>query len=120
MITLSKCKNGFLYFISARNSRLGIFDEKQKGFIICREKFGDVFLFTEYHWDMGAPNGTAMPFKKLEKVPLMNDDDRLVYLAKRADELTDKIGLWDKTYMKEAQEIVRADFLYQKNLNKPK
>ena len=109
MIPLNKCKNGFLYFISARNSRLGIFDEKQKGFIIRREKFKFIFLDMEFHWDTGYPHGTAMPFKEIEEVPVMNEKEQLAYLTNKRGELKDQIEQWDKDYLKEAQRIVWTD-----------
>ena len=120
MIPLNECKNGFLYFISARNSRLGIFDEKQKGFIIRREKFKFIFLDMEFHWDTGYPHGTAMPFKEIEEA-LINEEEQLAYLTEKREELKDQIEQWDKDYLKEAQRIVRADLeTRQKLRNKSK
>ena len=68
-IKLEDCKDGYLYQIGARNSDLGVFSLRHKGFVINREKFGDKFLFAEYHWDIGAPHGTAKCIKELEKAP---------------------------------------------------
>lgn len=68
-IPLEQCEDGWLYRIFARNASLGIFRANQKGFEIAREKFGNVYLFTEYHFDTGAPFGTVVPSKKLEKAP---------------------------------------------------
>jgi len=49
-----------IYRIRSRNLVIGAWDAKSKGFIGLREKFGDVYLFTEYEHDlMGPPHGTA-------------------------------------------------------------
>jgi hypothetical protein len=40
------------------------------GFVGIREKFGSEYLFTEYHWDTGAPCGTVHPVELLEMCPL--------------------------------------------------
>lgn len=69
MIPLSECKNRGVYKIDSRNLSYGVFDEKHKGFIGIRYKFGDRYLFTEFHWDTGAPFGTVMPEKFIEMLP---------------------------------------------------
>lgn len=48
-----------VYKLYSRNLVVGVWNEDVKGFAGIREKFGDRFIFTEYHWDNGAPNGTA-------------------------------------------------------------
>jgi len=68
-IPLESCEDRFLYKISSRNLSLGIFNVKNNGFIGVREKFGSHYLFTEFHWDTGAPFGTVHPFEKLDKLP---------------------------------------------------
>lgn len=68
-IPLEQCKNGVLYRIASRNLSFGVFREASKGFVGIREKFGDEFLFTEYHWDTGPPYGTVSPHAELEPVP---------------------------------------------------
>lgn len=65
-ISIENCKNGYLYKIFARNSWLGIWWAKKKGFIILREKMGSTYLFTEYHWDTGEPFGTVKPIELVE------------------------------------------------------
>lgn len=57
-VPLPECVPRRLYKLSSRNLRLGVFDGKT-GFIGIREKFGHHYLFTEYHWDTGAPYGTV-------------------------------------------------------------
>lgn len=49
---------GRVYKISCRNLAYGVWDGDD-GFIGIREKFGSLFLFTEYHFDTGAPHGTV-------------------------------------------------------------
>ena len=68
-LTIEECKHGGLYKISSRNLALGVYNEPSKGFIGIREKFGDEFLFTEYHWDTGEPFGTVQPREFLEMYP---------------------------------------------------
>jgi len=68
-IPLKNCHHGFLYKIHSRNLSYGVFNIKDSGFIGIRTKFGNVFLFTEYHWDTGAPDGTVKPLKEVCKVP---------------------------------------------------
>jgi hypothetical protein len=87
-IPMTKCKNGYVYYIHARNSHIGIYDEKEKGFIISRHKFNDNYLFTEYHWDTGAPYGTVKPIKKLCKAPEFKEDEaKLAWLNKKCTEI---------------------------------
>jgi hypothetical protein len=68
-IPMDQMKSGHLYKIGARNASFGIWLEEEKGFIISRFKFSDNYLFVEYHWDTGAPHGTAKPWKDLGRVP---------------------------------------------------
>lgn len=78
-IKIEDMKHGYLYRIHARNARYGIWNEEHKSFIISRVKFVDNYLFEEYHWDTGAPYGTARPLEELEKAPTT---DVLEYLNK--------------------------------------
>lgn len=71
-IKLEDCKHGGLYKIHARNFSLGVFDEKQQGFVGIREKFGDEYLFVEYHWDTGAPYGTVKPNEFIKMCSIKN------------------------------------------------
>lgn len=57
-VPLADCIPRRLYKIRCRNLDYGVFDGKT-GFIGIREKFGDLFLFTEYHHETGAPFGTV-------------------------------------------------------------
>lgn len=87
MIKLDEMEDGYLYAISARNSNLGIWKEKEKGFVISRFKFYDNYTFIEYHYDANSTFGTAIPYKKLEKAPdeVINGKGVLDYLNKAAD-----------------------------------
>ena len=90
MIKMEACKDGYFYYIEARNARFGIYSQKELGFIISRVK-GLNYLFTEYHWDIGtvqpemAHYGTAKPMKELGPVPEMTDEDKLTYLNQQAE-----------------------------------
>ena len=68
-IPLEQCQKGGLYRIRSRNLSFGVFDGNG-GFVGIREKFGSEYLFTEYHWDTGAPFGTVKPVELLEMCPL--------------------------------------------------
>lgn len=68
-ILLEQCRKGGLYRIHSRNLSFGVFDG-EGGFVGIREKFGSLYLFTEFHWDTGAPFGTVKPVELLEMCPL--------------------------------------------------
>lgn len=67
-IPLDKCIKRGIYRIRSRNLSIGLFDG-EKGFIGIRTKFGDRYLFTEYHHDSGAPFGTVHPIKLIGELP---------------------------------------------------
>lgn len=91
-IALGQCKDGFLYIIHARNSYLGIFNAEEKSFTISRHKFSLNFLFEEYHWDTGAPYGTVKPLKELYEAPKVSEDEKLLYLNNKEEELKAEIS----------------------------
>ena len=74
---MDKLKPFYLYRIRARNAIIGIWIPDGEGFLIRRNKFGDWHSFIEYHYDTGAPFGTFMPKKELEKTPFVADDFKL-------------------------------------------
>ena len=79
-IPLDECKHGYVYRIHSRNLDIGVYDENDKGFIGIRTKFTMRYLFTEDHWDTGAPYGTVKPVECLHKVPPnieISDNDKL-------------------------------------------
>ena len=52
-----------MYKVDARNFSVGIwFEGKMHG---LREKYGDMFIDTEFHYDDGPPYGTCKPLVKL-------------------------------------------------------
>ena len=93
MIPLIECKVGHAYKLRSRNLSRGVFNG-QSGFIGIREKFGSRFLFTEYHWDTGAPHGTAQPYEDTGRIPdgiVIADDLGTV------DTNTGRLIAWDNT-----------------------
>ena len=64
-IPIDNCERGRVYLIRARNLKVAIYDGN-KGFIGIRTKFGDRYLFTEFHWDQGEPYGTACPLEEYQ------------------------------------------------------
>jgi hypothetical protein len=86
-IPIVQCRDSYLYFIIARNSNLGIYNEKDKSFTISRFKFKLNYLFEEDHWDTGEPFGTVKPLKEIcEVARFKNDEDKLKYLNNKANE----------------------------------
>lgn len=69
MIPLKDCVTRDIYTLGSRNLVLGVFRERTGGFVGIREKFGDFYLFEEYHWEMGPPYGTAVPYEVVGRVP---------------------------------------------------
>lgn len=57
-----------LYVIQARNGRYGIWLPEHRGFMLSRIKFGENFLFVEYHWDEPA-FATVKPIGLIEVSP---------------------------------------------------
>lgn len=75
-IKIADCKHGWTYEVHSRNLTLGVFNAETKGFVGLRSKWGDEYLFTEYHWDTGAPHGTAKPRKEIEECPIKDLRER--------------------------------------------
>lgn len=61
-IPLENLKHRATYALRSRNLLVGVWDANAKGFIGVREKMGDVYLFTEYHYDL---RGTAHALKEV-------------------------------------------------------
>lgn len=72
-IKIPDLKNLGLYEIQARNGAYGIWIAKEKGFFLSRIKFGDNFMFMEYHWDCPAW-ATAKPIRFIEQAPFEEAD----------------------------------------------
>lgn len=71
-IPLQECRHGWTYRIHSRNLSFGVFNQETQGFVGIREKFGNRFLFTEFHWDTGEPFGTVTPLEALEACPVQD------------------------------------------------
>lgn len=69
MIPMTECVKGHLYAIRSRNLSFGVYDGDE-GFVGIREKFGDLFLFTEFHYDQGPPFGTVTPIVDMGECPI--------------------------------------------------
>lgn len=69
-LPLDACKHGWLYRIRSRNLSVGVYNEPVKGFVGIREKMGHEYLFTEFHYDTGAPFGTVHPMSEIVECPI--------------------------------------------------
>lgn len=91
-LAIGKLIDGALYIIQARNSHLGVWHAEHFAFIIAREKISRLYLFEEFHWDIGevfpdkTSYGTAKPFILLDTMQ-NKPDDLLQFLLKREEEL---------------------------------
>lgn len=78
-IPLEECKDGHTYRINSRNLLCGVYKAAVKGFVGIREKLGREYLFTEFHWDTGAPFGTVRPIEDLlENCPVQSLEEVFV------------------------------------------
>jgi hypothetical protein len=68
-IPLDQCGDRAVYSLRSNNLGIGVFSKETRGFIGIRTKFGNKYLFTEYHHDTGAPFGTACPVEKIGMLP---------------------------------------------------
>jgi hypothetical protein len=64
-IPISEMITGRLYDCDARNFTEGRWTGEE--FTYLRSKFGTRFEDTEYHYDRGAPHGTAKPYTLIEE-----------------------------------------------------
>ena len=90
-IPLTECLTGHVYKIMSRNLSHGVYDGLG-GFIGIREKFGSLYLFTEYHWDKGPPFGTVHPETDLGPLP---DEIRVAETLGVVDHATGRAVAWD-------------------------
>lgn len=65
MIPKSECRDRVLYRIRSRNLVLGVYRAESGGFLGLRTKFGQVYVFEEYHWE----NESYATVKPLEELP---------------------------------------------------
>lgn len=85
-IPLSDCIDGNIYVLKSRNLTSGIFIKEENGFIGIREKFGHLYLATEYHYDTGAPFGTAKPLSDKKSAGLGTLPANLGFRGEKSDE----------------------------------
>lgn len=76
-IPLDQCQSRDFYTLHSRNLSFGVFNADTQGFIGIREKFGERYLFTEYHHDTGPPYGTARPLECEGELDSYDDRIRL-------------------------------------------
>lgn len=93
-LPIDECEDRGIYRISSRNLSVGVFVKETSGFIGIREKFGDLFLFSEYHNDTGAPFGTVFPKEKIGQLP---EDIELKEYLGSVDQKTGKPVVYDYT-----------------------
>jgi hypothetical protein len=80
-IKLEDCKDGYVYFIFARNGHIGIFKKSESTFELSRFKFNENYIYPETHWDADEFFGTVKPIKLIEKAPeFSSEKDKLAYL----------------------------------------
>jgi hypothetical protein len=65
MIPKAECKDRRLYRIRSRNLAFGVYRAESGGFLGLREKFGQVYVFEEYHWE----NEAFAMVKPIEALP---------------------------------------------------
>lgn len=65
-MTMDQMENRRVYWLQSRNLRVGVWNLATQGFIGVRHKFGDTYLFTEYHYDSSPTIGTAMPLEGVD------------------------------------------------------
>ena len=92
-IPLDKCVARHVYRIHSRNLDYGVFDGNV-GFVGLREKFGHLYLFTEDHYDVGAPHGTVSPQEDLGAIP---DDIEVRRYTSTVDKKTDRLVAFDRS-----------------------
>lgn len=71
-IPIEQLEDGRIYLIRSRNLLVGVWRASSRGFIGIREKFGERYLFEEFHYDNGPPLGTAWALRAsgiVTKVP---------------------------------------------------
>lgn len=93
-ISIEECKHRTLYRLISRNLSFGVFDMESNAFVGIREKFGSRFLDKEFHYDTGAPFGTAHPVEPLAVLP--EDIKLLVCLPGSVDGITGRAVAFDE------------------------
>ena len=116
MISLQDCKHGYTYRIDSRNLSIGVFNQQTKGFVGIREKFGNEFLFAEFHWDTGEPFCTVEPQEEIEKCPIEDLRESLEPICSYCRErVVHKQGKWKHAKTKTCESVA----IPVENPNKP-
>ena len=68
-VPMAELKDNGLYKLLSRNLSIGIWNTSTKSFVGIRTKFSMRFLDEEFHWDTGAPYGTAHAREFVEMCP---------------------------------------------------
>lgn len=76
-LLIENCQHGWLYRVYSRNLNLGVYREEKRGFVGIRHKMARRYLFTEFHWDIGPPHGTANPLEAICQCPVERLDEYL-------------------------------------------
>lgn len=95
-LRMEQCRDGYCYLLDSRNLNLGVYAEKHKAFFGIRHKFGNEFIDNEFHWDTGAPYGTACPIEEICHCPIGTDPSTAETLLKWLSEKRDSLGLAQK------------------------
>lgn len=84
-IPLAEIRLGRAYVIHARNGGVGVavIENGRRGYCLHREKFRTQYLFVEYDWDEGPPNGTAIPLQAINGEPPSDESALLAWLAEQ-------------------------------------
>ena len=67
MIPLNECEDGRLYRVQGRNFYFAVFNAKRQVFLGIREKFDQLFIDSENHWDAPA-FATCKPLEALPEI----------------------------------------------------
>ena len=92
-ISIDDCQPGWLYRVYSRNLNLGVYRAEDHGFVGIRHKMGARYLFTEFHWDVGPPYGTANPLEAICECPIERLDEYFLTGPERNFE--DNVKLFD-------------------------
>jgi len=95
-IKIPECINRGVYKIYSRNLAFGAFNG-ESGFLGIREKFGQRYIFTEYHRDSSETYGTVNPIEYLglnvpDNIPLVEYLGSQDQITKRAVEFDSPVS----------------------------
>jgi len=93
-ISIDDCRPGWLYRVYSRNLNLGVYRAENHGFVGIRQKMGRRYLFTELHWDVGPPHGTANPLEAICECPIARLDEYFLTEPERKFENNDELFEW--------------------------